>query len=133
MIAILAVVLLIPGWHALTNWGGHLGSGSQAAATHTVKDCSGDPITLTLVASLEKAQLIKELAVDYMTGGGDPDPEAPTLTLTRTAPNTFRLDFTGTLQSTPSLNTPITWSTAATTSPHTVTASEPMRFYRAVR
>ena len=69
MIAILAVVLVIPGWHALTNWGGHLGSGSQAAATHTVKDCSGDPITLTLVASPEKAQLIKELAADYMASG----------------------------------------------------------------
>jgi Ca-activated chloride channel homolog len=69
VIAILSVVLLIPGWHALTNWGGHLGSGSQAAATHTVKDCSGDPITLTLVASPEKAQLIRELAADYMASG----------------------------------------------------------------
>jgi Ca-activated chloride channel homolog len=69
VIAILAIVLLIPGWRALTNWSGHLGSGSQAAATHAVKDCSGEPITLTLVASPEKAQLIRELAVDYMTGG----------------------------------------------------------------
>jgi Ca-activated chloride channel homolog len=68
VIAILAIVLLIPGWRALTNWGGHLGSGSQPA-THAVKDCSGDPITLTLVASPEKAQLMKELAIDYMSGG----------------------------------------------------------------
>jgi Ca-activated chloride channel homolog len=68
VIAILAAVLLIPGSRALTSWGGHPGSGSQVAK-HAVKDCSGDPITLTLVASPEKAQLIQQLAVDYMTGG----------------------------------------------------------------
>jgi Ca-activated chloride channel family protein len=62
VIAILVAVLVIPASHALRSWGGHLGSGGQA-------DCSGDPITLSLVASSEKAQLVKQLAVDYMTGG----------------------------------------------------------------
>ena len=68
VLAILVVVLLVPGSRALTSWGGHLGSGSEAAK-HTVKDCSGDPVTLTLVASSEKAQLVKQLAVEYSAIG----------------------------------------------------------------
>jgi Ca-activated chloride channel homolog len=68
VVAILVAVLVIPASHALRSWGGDLGSGSQAA-THAVKGCSGDAITLTLVASPEKAQLVKQLAVDYMAGG----------------------------------------------------------------
>jgi Ca-activated chloride channel family protein len=62
VIAILVAVLVIPASHELRSWGGHLGSGGQA-------DCSGDPITLSLVASPEKAQLLKQLAVEYMAGG----------------------------------------------------------------
>jgi Ca-activated chloride channel family protein len=61
-------VLLIAGSRVLMNRGGHFGSGSQAAK-HVVKDCSGGAITLTLVASSEKAQLVKQLAGDYMAGG----------------------------------------------------------------
>jgi Ca-activated chloride channel homolog len=68
VIAILVAVLVIPTSRALRSWGGNLGSGSQAA-TQAVKDCSGDAITLTLVASPEKAQLIKQVAVEYMAGG----------------------------------------------------------------
>jgi Ca-activated chloride channel family protein len=68
VVAILVAVLLVPGSRALTSWGGHPGSGSQAA-NPAVRDCSGDSITLTLVASPEKAQLIQQLAVDYMTSG----------------------------------------------------------------
>jgi Ca-activated chloride channel homolog len=68
VIAILVAVLLIAGSRALMNTGGHFGSGSQAAQ-HAVKDCSAGAITLTLVASPEKAQLVKQLAVDYMAGG----------------------------------------------------------------
>lgn len=68
VLAILVVVLLIPGSRALTSWGGRLGSGNEAAK-HAIKDCSGDPITLTLVASSEKAQLMKQLAVEYTATG----------------------------------------------------------------
>lgn len=68
ILAILVVVLLVPGSRALTSWGGHLGSGSEAAK-HTVKDCSGDPVTLTLVASSEKAELVKQFAAEYTAIG----------------------------------------------------------------
>ncbi|HEX7861459.1 MAG TPA: Ig-like domain-containing protein [Verrucomicrobiae bacterium] len=71
-------------------------------------------------------------AVDYMTGASNPDPEPPTLSITRSSPTQLSIQFEGTLQSTPSLENP-NWTTAATTSPHTVSATEPMRFYRAVR
>jgi Ca-activated chloride channel homolog len=64
VMAILVAVLVVPASHALRSWGGHLGSSSEAA-THAVKDCSGDPITLSLVASSEKAQLVKQLAAEY--------------------------------------------------------------------
>jgi Ca-activated chloride channel homolog len=68
ILAILVVVLLVPGSRALTSWGEHLGSGSEAAK-HTVKDCSGDPVTLTLVASSEKAELVKQFAAEYTAIG----------------------------------------------------------------
>jgi Ca-activated chloride channel homolog len=68
VMAILVAVLVVPASHALRSWGGHLGSGSEAA-THAVKDCSGDPITLSLVASSEKAQLVKQLAAEYTATG----------------------------------------------------------------
>jgi Ca-activated chloride channel homolog len=68
VIAILVAVLVIPASRVLRSWGGHLGSGSQAAMD-AVKDCSGDPITLSLVASSEKAQLVKQLAVEYTATG----------------------------------------------------------------
>jgi Ca-activated chloride channel homolog len=67
VIAILVAVLVIPASRALRSWE-DLESGSEAA-THAVKDCSGDPITLSLVASSEKAQLVKQLAVEYTATG----------------------------------------------------------------
>jgi hypothetical protein len=70
-------------------------------------------------------------AVDYMTGGVDPDPETPTLTFTRNSPGQITIEFTGTLQSSTTL-LPGSWSTAATTSPHVVNTTDPARFYRAV-
>jgi Ca-activated chloride channel homolog len=68
VMAILVAVLVVPASHALRSWGGRLGSSSEAA-THAVKDCSGDPITLSLVASSEKAQLVKQLAAEYTATG----------------------------------------------------------------
>jgi Ca-activated chloride channel family protein len=67
-IAILAAVLLIPGLHALTSRGGHAAS-SSPGAKHTVTPCRGDNTSLTLVASPEKAQLVKQLAAEYVAGG----------------------------------------------------------------
>ena len=71
-------------------------------------------------------------AVNYIAGLTNPEPEPPTLAVTRNASGQISIQFEGTLEATPSLTNP-SWATEATTSPHAVTANQPMRFYRAVQ
>jgi hypothetical protein len=72
-------------------------------------------------------------AVNYMAGLTDPDPEEPTIAIRRNASGQIVIDYTGTLQSTTSLGTPVTWGPEAGASPLVVDPSLPMKFYRSTR
>jgi hypothetical protein len=71
-------------------------------------------------------------AVDYMVGS-TPDPDAPTIEIGRNASGQIVITFEGSLQSTTSLQEPVTWGPEAGTGTVVVDPSLPMKFYRSTR
>jgi Ca-activated chloride channel homolog len=64
LIAVVVAVVLIGGIRFLTTRGTSAGDGGDTGTA--AGRCSGDAVTLAVTASSEKAQLLKQLAADYM-------------------------------------------------------------------
>jgi Ca-activated chloride channel family protein len=69
VIAIVVCVLLLTGGLHLLTVEGRGTNSSRHGDRHAAKDCGSGAIAFTLAASSEKAQLIRQLAVDYMSKG----------------------------------------------------------------
>ena len=67
LVAVVVAVVLIGGIRFLTTRGTTSGDGGDTGTA--AGRCSGDAVTLAVTASSEKAQLLKQLAADYMDQG----------------------------------------------------------------